>query len=206
MGQEAPNFREMARMPFKKLRYARAALLATTMALAAPAAASAADCAAPPGQLTKAFAALNDLNDYFLAPGGDFEPGTASWKLSEDVAYVPGGVDLFDGVRALDIGTGDRATSPRFCVDSTYTHLRFHLLSPSGTGSMRVEAVVGRDNVTELATVSGQQYQSWEVTPFIPLALPLGLTAGERFDDVKLRFTATGDMQLDVVAVDPYRK
>jgi hypothetical protein len=192
-------------MPFKKLRYARAALLATTMALAAPAAASAAGCPSA-FELSKPFAHLGDTNDYFVAPGGDFEPGTPSWKTSEDVSYLTGGVDLFGGTRAIEIESGDKAQSPRFCVDGTFTHLRFHLYSPTGTGSMRVEATVGRD-ATDLGTVSGAGYREWGTTPFIPLAGPLGLkAASESIDEVRLRFTAIGDMQMDLVAVDPYRK
>jgi hypothetical protein len=194
-------------MPFKKLRYARAALAVGAMVLAAPASAMA-DACPPESSLTKPFAALGDLNDYFIAPGGDFEVGSPEWTVTRDGAeYGEGRVGVFGGPRYLKLRGGSRAVSPEFCVDNTYNHLRLYVQSSSDEGYLRIDAIEPDGDVEQLRTLDLEDYGKWRLTPFIPLASKLDLNQGEAVEGTRLRFTAYGrEVRIDAVAVDPYRR
>jgi hypothetical protein len=193
-------------MPFKKLRRVSTALAVGAMVMAAPTAAMAAACP-PEHAMSKPFSVLGDFNDYFMAPGGDFEVGEPAWSYKEDYGFGIGRVDVFGGPRYLKLDGGAKATSPGFCVDTTYTHLRLFVDSTSNRADLRVEAVKPDGAAVALTVLDGEEYADWSLTPFIPLAGPLNLGPGDAIENVKLRFWSIGrEIRVDAIAVDPYRR
>src|SRR4051812_44823764 len=102
-------------------------LLATAIALLAIPAASASAAlveldACDDAALSKPFQRWADFADYKLAPGGDFEAGTAGWALSGGAGTVAGGepwnVTGAAGRRALSLSAGATATTPATCVNA----------------------------------------------------------------------------------------
>jgi hypothetical protein len=167
----------------------------------APAAASADPCPAQP--TAKIFSLLGDPNDYFLAPGSDFE-GPLTWENSEGASITTRRVlTMFAGPRMLELEPGASSTSPPICVDVTRPHLRFGVRAVDGSGTLALEGLTADGSVTQLATVDGSRQRWYGVTPMLPLAPKLGLT-GQRSGQVRLRLTAlSGTWNVDGVAVDP---
>lgn len=200
-------------MPLKKSGAMRVAGLTAAVCgalaltpVAATATTSPQEC---PREVTKkTFAFLGDLNDYFLAPGGDFE-GPLQWAPTGDVQHKPVNVS-FLGDKAVGLGAGAAIESPGICVDVTRPHIRFAVHPPS-SGTLRVDAVDGTGAVTTLGSIDAavQRLQrsssGWSATPFVPLSTVLGITTGTR--TVKLRITAAGGAwDVDEINVDPYRR
>lgn len=168
---------------------------------AAPGAALAAQCDKVP--TTKVFAPLGDVNDYFLAPGGDFE-GTLSWQRSGPVeqrwTHPP--------LRAADptglvLGAGGSVTSPTLCADELRPTLRFLAYAHQGRGSLRVEAVHNDNKVTPLGRLPGSGYSRGAATTHVPFATALAIESNAS-KHVALRFTAeNGIWATDAVYVDP---
>jgi hypothetical protein len=195
-------------MPIKKAHRTRlvTALLGAALAsVALPAVASAAEC--PVESVSQPFAALGDNNDYFLAPGGDFE-STLTWSVENDYAITDSDrPDGFGGRRALKLFNGAVATSPAFCVDVTRVHVRLGALAgDKGPASqLTVEAIPENGIPVLLGALKGRDYATWTYSPFVSLAPALGLLAGD-VQQTKLRLTARGrSWVVDAVAVDPRR-
>lgn len=180
-------------------RLAKAAVLATLALAAVPAAASAADCPDVPS--SQALSQFGDTNDYFLAPGGDFEAPTQwagrsldrvdykkPWKLAGD--------------RALHIEESRTATSPEFCVSERHPHFRFFAIGEDDA-TLKVEAIEG-GITTGLSIINGDE--DWNLTSVVPLATALGFF-GDDGHHVRLKITALeGDFLIDGVYIDPYRR
>jgi hypothetical protein len=200
-------------------RCATVALLGAAAIL--PATASAADC--PDQPTTQAFAKIGDLADYALAPGGDFEKGTAGWTLNN--AHLVAGnetVGILPGYRSVAMGnnwfvTGPSTlTSPWFCVNNDHPYFRY-LLKPNGPVGLLATYVRYKGTNGQLLQ---QQVQSrvstnlfpgkWQASQLNPLSLTLPIKDGETAK-VQLVFITPGSVLgagyfIDNVLVDPYRR
>ena len=187
-----------------KRRALRAGVLAAVAATAFPAAASAAKC--DKLATSKVFAALGDSNDYFLAPGGDFE-GALNWKTSGSVSQrwthpaLPAA-----GSTGLVVGAGGSATSPELCADLDRPTLRFGAYALGGTGVLRLDAVDHKGATTLLARVTAAQAASLPLTGSLGFGSLLGLDV-QGSKSVQLKLTAeSGTWTVDAVYIDPYMR
>jgi hypothetical protein len=208
------------------IRRARIALLGTltgaALFAALPGAASAGvlTASAPScdnGATTQPFAQFGDINDYFLAPGGDFEAGAGDW--ADNGARVVNDQEPWQvagaGSKALDIPAGRSVVSPTMCVGIENPTMRFFahrsgggLLAVASTllVTARVETSLGiviEVPVGTLTTLTNGT--KWNKTPTqIVLASLLPLLPGEH-TPIQFRFTAVGtsDWVIDDVLVDP---
>ena len=120
---------------------------AGTALAAAPASAgvlvkSATDCNST--DIAQPFTRWGDNANYFLAPGGDFENGTAGWGLTGGARVVadnePWNVNG-DGNGALQIPAGATVTSPTVCVGLDHPTIRFFAKRTSGLPLLATLAV-----------------------------------------------------------------
>ena len=160
---------------------------------------------------------LSSLGDYnFYAPlsGGTFEGSTAGWTFNN--ASVVSGNEPWNVVsssdsNSLNIAAGGSATSPTFCVDSTFPSFRFFAQSLGGgyRSNLNVSAIwtlsSGMSGKTGITHLYSGAYTSWEPTPSFPLGsqLPVGQTA-----TVQFVFSAGpgAAWNIDDVLLDPYAK
>src|SRR3954466_772845 len=79
------------------------------------------------GAGSQVFAQFGDDNNYFLAPGGDFESGAGDW--TDNGASVVGDQEPWevggDGSPPPDIPAGRTVTSPTICVGIEHPSMRF---------------------------------------------------------------------------------
>jgi hypothetical protein len=185
-----------------KRRALRAGALAAVAITAFPAAASAAKC--DKVATSKVFTAVGDTNDYFLAPGGDFE-GALTWTTTGAVAQRWTHPALaVAGSTGLVMGAGSTATSPELCADLDRPTLRFGAFATGGTGSLRVDAVESNGKTTVLGRVTGSPLKA--LTGAIGFGSLLGLNVDTK-KPVQLRLTVeSGTWIADAVYVDPYMK
>jgi hypothetical protein len=184
--------------------------VAAVLVVAAPAAAHA--CTQPPTK--QPFAPFGDTSDYWLAPGGGFESGTAPWTLTN--AAVTGENEKFfagsqtDG-QSLAIQPGGVAVSPAFCVDRTNPTMRL-FAKKAGLGALTVELLYtnadGRYS-ERWAGVVAPTAGTWLPSGVLDLAnaIPAGQVAKGDMS-VRLRFTASqgaGAWAIDDVFIDPFR-
>ena len=175
--------------------------LIAVLAIAAPA--SAATCA---GKTSQPFTPWGDVNAYELAPNGTLE-STNGWTLTGGAALVKGSEPFAVtgrlGQYSLAIPAGASATSPAMCLDEARPTFRFFAKAVQGAAaSLRAEALVEKPSqVAALGSAVGS-------TAWAPVA-PMNTGAAGLLIDrkgtvtVRLRFTATGDWQIDDVFVDP---
>jgi hypothetical protein len=170
------------------------------------------------GATSQPFAQWGDSNNYFLAPGGNFESGAAGWTLngarvSSD--QEPWRVNSDRGTHALVIPAGHSVVSPTVCVGIENPSMRF-FAHRSGGGLLgatsqlvvtaRVETSLGvvvevPVGVVDLLTNG----TTWNRTPAqIVLASLLPLLPGQH-TPIQFRFAAVGtaDWVIDDVFVDP---
>jgi hypothetical protein len=188
----------------RKFRTLITGLLVAAGVAAFPAAASAAKC--DDVATAKVFAPLGDLNDYFLAPGGDFE-GKQTWKTSGPVfqtwthPQLPGA-----GPTGMVLASGASITSPNLCADLQRPTLRFGAYAYRGTGSLRVEAIDGNSKSVLLGRLAGADFTNGGVTGNVAFGTVLGIVP-DSFKHVQLRLTAeSGTWVADAVYVDPYMR
>lgn len=207
------------------------ALLAT-LAVAAPASASAGDDAAEfTGETVTARtteATLESCRDpdvapllrefkdddlYFVAPGGDFEDGAAGWQL-EGGASIGFGSNAFaplgSGDRSLQLPEGGAATSPAFCVDDRYPHFR---VSVGQLGAKKAKVRVSvvypglEKNVRKEADIDAEEKHAWKLSKRLQIKPDHGRKVGG-WRLVALRFELIkaddgADARIDDVLVDP---
>ena len=189
----------------KKMQMLGASLLAVVAAAAFPAAASAATCENV--ATSKVFAPLGDLNDYFLAPGGDFE-GALTWSTAG-----PGDAALHP----------PRAARRRFHRDGAGDR-RLDDVAEAVRGPAAPDAAVPRLRLPGHRHAAGrggrrQGREPWSSAgspaPTSRPAPPRGTwpsarcwaSCRTRFKHVRLRLTAeSGTWVADAVYIDPYMR
>jgi hypothetical protein len=159
--------------------------------------------------LSQPFTQWADPNSYKLAPGGDFESGSA-WSLRGGAA-VGSGSESFAvtgsaGSSSLSLPSGASATSPQTCVNAAYPSFRLFARSADPGATVTVSVVyttaLGTLNIPVGILVPGSDWQ-----PSLPMltgsAVP-GLLGGGTAN-LSLRFVANGGTaQIDDVYVDPH--
>jgi hypothetical protein len=206
--------------PRRPKRFRYAAVIAAAACFAAPAAAQA---ACEPTATVKAFEAFGDSSDYFLAPNGGLESGSAGWQLT-NASVVSGNESYFvnakSDTRSLSIAPGGRAVTSAICVDTTRTGFRYFAQNPgNGSGPKLTVSIlwVGPDGITRNIRVdklAGASYRSWTASRFFAPQLAaqlfkrLGLTAQDTAS-VRLVFEAENvpgpAWRVDDVFIDPFR-
>ena len=193
-----------------------AAAFATTAVVSAPAHAdgeSTTGAGCPTVTTVQPFAPWQDFADYFLAPGGDIEDGTASWDLTGGAAAVEGNesfqVGGADDHRSLSLPADSSATTAHVCIGLEHRAMRFFARS-TGAGVLHVDAVYAKrtdkEKSVRLGTFSAGS--SWAPSPVVPLVVNETAVDSANALPVALRFTVRGEgsWQIDDVYVDPYRK
>jgi hypothetical protein len=185
----------------------RAAKVLAALALGAgvlPGVASAETGDACPAQpISQSFLSFGDLNFYFLAPGGDFETRDV-WSVTGEHDYVERDDDLVEigGRQALLLRDGAQATSPAFCVDATYSHVRLGAEAGSNADQLTIEALPVDGPPITLGTLDGADFRTAGPSGFVPLASELGIDSGDMVQ-VQLRLSARGRWGTDFVSIDP---
>jgi hypothetical protein len=155
-----------------------------------------------------AFQAWGDESNYMLTPGGSFEEGTPSWKLSGGAKIVSGNEPFFihsqKDRRSLYMPAGSSASTPTMCFAPGDWHMRF---VGGGSGQVKVTVTVnsllGVVSVLDGGTVSNDG--TWKPSPKVGLLLT-NVTGLLTTKAISLRFTATsGASQIDDVYLDPWK-
>jgi hypothetical protein len=178
--------------------------------------ASAPSCDNAPSE--QPFAQFGDANNYFLAPGGNFEAGAPGWALKSARVVAdqePWQVHSDGGTGALTISAGGSAVTPTVCVGLAEPTMRF-FAHRSGGGLLgglsqllvtaRVETSLGLVAEVPVGTITTVTNGTpWNVTPVqVVAASLLPLLPGEH-TPIQFRFTPVGsaDWVIDDVFVDP---
>lgn len=155
---------------------------------------------------TKAFQGVDgDGSDYSLAPGGNFEAGSAGWQFSNGARIVNGNEKLgvSGGSRALQMPLGSVATSPAFCIDENHPHFRFTYKVDNAVLTGFIAYVLYRDSsgrVTNLQLLSSKALAlrptTWEASPASPLASIVPLSPTNQSASVQLKILSLNPTQL----------
>jgi hypothetical protein len=163
---------------------------------------------------TPLLAALGDPGYYAPVSGGSFEGSTTGWSF-RDASVVSGNEpwNVFGSTdsNSLSIAAGGSATSPPFCVDNTLPSFRFFANSADDARHSGLKVAVrwtlsnGASGQIRVKTLSASSYDSWQLTPTLPLGSVL--SAGQTVS-AQLVFTAGGrsSWNIDDVLLDPYAK
>lgn len=187
----------------RKLSRMKRLLTSSGIVVAAFAAAPAVADACEYGATSQVFAPFGDANDYYLAPGGDFE--SLTWSSTGEPSLVAGvnPFALAGGMRSLELEAGDGVTSPEMCVSRKTPHLRF---VAKGEGmlfvSVRMRAPGRMTSV--LFTLPPKQHVEWAPSQIVKL-----WTSGLAENETALAtvsFRSYGKWLIDDVFVDPYRR
>jgi hypothetical protein len=150
---------------------------------------------------------------YFVAPGGDFEGGTAGWTL-EGGASIGFGSNAFSplgsGERSLQLPAGATATSPAFCVDERYPYFR---IAGGNLGESKAKIVVSvvypglAKNVRHAEDFDVDNKDRWKLSKKIQVKPNHGRKVGG-WRLVALRFEVEDakpgvDARVDDIVVDP---
>jgi hypothetical protein len=162
--------------------------------------------------LSQPFTQWADPNSYKLAPGGDFEHGTAGWSLTGGAARARGSesfaVTGTTGSASLSLPDGSTAVSPQTCVNAAYP--TFRLFARSDDPGAVVDVSVVYNTVLGTTTIPvGTVASSSDWQPTLPMltgsAITGALSGGTA--SVALRFVARGGTtQIDDVYVDPHSR
>lgn len=168
-------------------------------------------------QIEQPFAALGDVRDYVLAPGGSFEdPAMDGWALEGGATVVAGNdpFNLRDGEDAgvLGLPAGASATSPAMCVDLDYPTMRLVALQQdAGGGVLEVEVLYPeglgkKPEWKKVGRLKADAADGWHASDDIELDPERGgKLAGAR--ELAIRLTATsGAWQIDDLYVDPSKR
>jgi hypothetical protein len=154
--------------------------------------------------LSQIFAPWGDPSNYELAPGGDFEAGSAAWALSNGAAIVNGSepfaVTGSLGGSALSLPAGASAISPATCVTAAYPDLRFFV---AGSGIVQVSVIYGNTVIPAGTVPSGG---SWAPGAIAVTGSAIAAAASGGTAQVSIELTAiNGNPQVDDVYIDPWR-
>lgn len=154
--------------------------------------------------ITNPFLEWGDTDDYFLAPGGDFESGAEGWEL--DGASLEPGISSDQGT-SLAIAPGDSATSPPICVAQGHRHARMFGAAVESRKSSRAHVrvtVIYADGAERVSVMHLDD--EWAPTRTIPLSeKDFDLESEGDTSSIQIRFEAVGASTalLDDIFVDP---
>jgi hypothetical protein len=188
---------------------------AMLLVILTPAEAAPASCGAR--QVSQPFLRWLDSNNYFLAPGGDFE-AAAGWTLAGGARTVSGNEPFYvhatSDTRSLLVPSGSWARTTSICVDQDEATLRFFARNTGSVLSALAVEVRIRTTLFGLTTQTSLPLglilgttQTWQ--PSLPVLFKLSLNqllGGTT--TVDFRFTPIGlggEWQLDDVYVDPFK-
>lgn len=146
-----------------------------------------------------------DNNNYFLAPGGDFESDAPGWTLSDGASLVTGPAGTGD---SLSLAPGASALSPPICVSRA--HVSARLYGQAFEGPRRDRARIDIDVFGPSGLITADKNvrveDAWEPTREFRLGAtlfdldPITLTT-----QIQMRFTADGPATavLDDLYIDP---
>jgi hypothetical protein len=153
--------------------------------------------------LSQPFVRWLDVDQYELAPGGDFESST--WTLTGGAKLVAGSepyaaTDTL-GSSSLSLPAGSSAQSPLTCVDAAYPSIRFFI---AGKGSVAVNVVDRSLVIPAGVAVAGSE---WSPTlAMLTSSAVLGALSGGTAR-VSLTFTGlSGSPRIDDVFIDPWSR
>jgi hypothetical protein len=161
------------------------------------------------GSTSQPFAQFGDYRYYTFGANGGLENGASGWSLSGPAQLVDGNESFYvhnpSDDSSLKLSSGSSVLTPKLCMGTTSTVLRFFVRSNDG-GSVRVQVVMRglAGNVLGILQVSNlSPGSSWQPGPAIlNLDSLLGLLG---VSSVQLQFTAlSGSVQVDDVYVDPW--
>jgi hypothetical protein len=167
--------------------------------------ATAASC----GATTTAFAQWGDPNSYYFTENGGFESGSSGWTLSGGAKVVPGNEPFYlhssTDSSSLLLPNGASATSASLCFNQGDGGIRFLAVSPSGSGSLRVQVIVhgllGVLGVLDGGTI--QAGSTWAPTQVLS-TLGSQLNANVGTTTIQVVLTAIGNVQVDDLYIDPW--
>src|SRR4051794_11290207 len=161
------------------------------------------------GQASQPFAPWGDDKSYTFGANGGLESGGAGWSLSGPTRVVAGNESYYVHSRSddssLSMGAGSVAYTPKLCMGTTSTWLRFFARS-SNDGTVRVQVVLRNllGNVLAIVQVSDlSPGAAWQPGPnILNVDSLLGLLG---VSSIQLKFAALdGTVQLDDIYVDPW--
>jgi hypothetical protein len=151
--------------------------------------------------VARTFAPWLDMAYYKAAPGGNFEPGSQSWKLAGGARIVAGNASQKVGRKtdaySLELPPGASATSPASCVGLAEPTFRM-FASGSLTGVVLAQAMYGSIGIPAGVATGG----GW--APTLPMLTGIG-AAGRSFS-IRVTNIGLGTMRVDDVYIDPYRR
>jgi hypothetical protein len=205
------------------------AAAAQTATTAVKAATSTTATACPAQPVSQAFSKFGDTADYSLAPGGNFESGSAGWTLKGGAAIASGNESLgvTAGSKSLRLPPLAVAISPSFCVDPTHPTFRFAARIDTMLSGY-VAVVLYRDSAGKLsqaqfnasATQSLLPSGKWFASDKAPLSVNIPLLASAPTASAQIMFMSTpslgalsmftlgmtGTVSVDSLMIDPYRR
>jgi hypothetical protein len=161
---------------------------------------------------SQVFLPWNDVANYTLAPGGNFESPKYGWDSNSTSRVNDDNEPYYVGDEkdhsSLSIGSGGFATSPAMCVGLAEPDVRVFFKQTSGSpfAGLRVEALFddadGQTHSVSVGVLGGSR--AWTLSP--PMAIVANLLP--LLDDgtpVAFRFTAVGgSFAIDDLYVDPW--
>jgi hypothetical protein len=195
------------------------ALVALTLALAAPASAATTDGLVGACEYTyvQPFRPWLDLANYALVPDGGLESGADGWRLDGGAAVANENESFYvrdpGDSKSLSLPAGSSATTSSVCIAATSPDLRFFARKDGSTlSTLKVEVLYtglfGQPRALTVAILTGGQ--SWQ--PTLPIAFLTNLTLLPLLTDgttsVAFRFTPLGsstEWRVDDVYVDPFK-
>lgn len=157
--------------------------------------------------LSQPFAQWDDVADYTLVPGGDFEGDVPQWLVAGGAGIVddqePWRVTAPTDKQALGLPAGGSALSLPMCAGLTHPTLRLFV---RGTGTLRIDGVYpDTEGVLRTATLGTvTPTADWQPTFQMLTLSGLPLLSGE---SLSLRLTAAGGpVTVDDIYVDPVRR
>jgi hypothetical protein len=170
--------------------------------------------------LSHPFQSFNDSNDYFLAPGGDFETGVGDWVVSEGGGVVAGSESFGVGSQshawslALPV-KGTAVTSPWICVTSDAPTFRMFIKNKGNNNHMDGQLAVylnftggsGKVQQVKIAALTSKT-PGWTLTKPISFIQYISTPLKNGYANISFTIKPNddhGNWQLDDFYVDPYK-
>jgi hypothetical protein len=166
------------------------------------------------GSESQVFLPWQDPFEYYLAPGGAFQPGDPSWATTGGAGVVSGGepwnVSGSASGASMSLPAGSSATSATFCVGVNQPSVRlFAQNTGSQSSSLAVDVnfvgTLGIPLTAQIGSISGDS--TWQVTPIMPILVNLLTLLPGNQTPVSLTFVpqgSGGNWQIDDLYVDPF--